>query len=122
TDSFLFAQKEISTGLEKHVQTLQQRDSLARRKVRQHIQAEDAVEAADEIGLSQIHGGKGDQVSQPWLHQQMVAYPREVGSNPFARKICQRRLGIKTSFCEGQGFPPDVAGHDMNIPAFTPAP
>jgi len=39
--------------------------------VRQHVHAEDAVEAADVAGTSQVHAIERDQAAQARLYQQM---------------------------------------------------
>ena len=55
-----------------------QRGALDARKMRQHVHAEDAVEAANVDGLGQVHGIEGDQATQAGLHQQMRAVGRSI--------------------------------------------
>ena len=53
------------------MQALEQGDALGAGKVRQHVEAEDAIEAADVAGTGQIHAVKSHQAAQARLHHQV---------------------------------------------------
>src|ERR1700741_1402132 len=70
---FGLTKEEISAGFKVKVQALDQCATLGAREVRQHVHAEDAIEATDVHGLGQIHGVERDQAAQARLHQQVCA-------------------------------------------------
>ena len=68
---FRLAQEEIPAGFEVEMQSLQRRQTLRAREVRQHVHAEDAVEAADVAGPGQVHAVKSNEAAQARLHKKM---------------------------------------------------
>ena len=64
---FGLAKEQVSAGFEVEVQALHEGNALRTRKVRQHVHAEDAVEASDINRLGQVHGIESDQAAESRL-------------------------------------------------------
>ena len=65
---FGLAQEKISAGFEIKMEPLEQRNALCAREVRQHVHAEDAIEASNVAGAGEVHAIERHQAAQAWLH------------------------------------------------------